>query len=284
MRPLRPLLLAAGLAAGRGLEDASALVQRGLRPVDPHTDLLGTLFSAGRGKFNCTRWPQMCQEPFNCHKYNAFKSVTWYSRGVAVDGHSNPQVLCTQPWSSDYYTKCLVEKDPVGAAHLYYNRTVAGQYGHKEHKLELDASICFLEGYCAEDRVQSNTTMEEAEAVCDSRYGRERWMVTDSVKADKKDRFSSSIGSLTEFENSMTGLHSRTQSTPLAMAACAKGYFHCEVVYCKETFCKDVYYQERYGRFLQKYKEQALELARQEQQTTTQGVHVPDAIDALFDA
>lgn len=274
------LLVATAIAGGRCLEDATAFVQH-MGWNDPHAEIIGTLFRNFRGKFNCTKWPLMCQDPINCHQYNAFKSAQWYADGVANSGHSNPQALCMNPWSADYYTKCLVEKDPVGAAHLEYEETKTGKHGHIEHKLEVDASICFLEGLCTEDRINASSSMLDAEAVCDERYDRERWAVADTLKAEKKDRTMTNLGTLTEFENSVEGLRNRAQSTPFSLTSCSKGIFHCDVVYCKETYCKMSYYQEKYGSGLQKYQVDAEKRAQARLAKVKASTPMPNA--ALID-
>mmetsp|Transcript_45781 Transcript_45781/g.132543 ORF Transcript_45781/g.132543 Transcript_45781/m.132543 type:complete len:271 (-) Transcript_45781:101-913(-) len=249
------LLPGLAVAAGGGVEDSVAFVQRDWQQrSDPHVEIFRNLFSLGRGKFNCTHWPSYCQEPFNCQQVTAMKALRWQKHGYALDGHSNPQALCGDPWSSNYYAKCLSERDPVGAAHIYYKETLAGKYGRREHKLEVDGSMCFLEGLCVEDRIHSNSSMEDAEAVCDTRYGRERWNVVNSMEATKDDHVFANLGTLQEFENNVDGLRNRLQSTPIALSACAKGHFHCDVVYCKEHYCNDMYYKEKFGRFLLKYK------------------------------
>mmetsp|Transcript_47243 Transcript_47243/g.119014 ORF Transcript_47243/g.119014 Transcript_47243/m.119014 type:complete len:127 (-) Transcript_47243:36-416(-) len=110
---------------------------------------------------------------------------------------------------------------------------------------QLDGSYCFIEGHCTNMNVTYDTTVEEAEAACDAKYGHENWtsVTFTSILSDP-----TGLGAAV-----ISGFRTREQSKPFGMLACAMGNFHCDVMYCRDTFCKKREYVEKYGHFLKEY-------------------------------
>jgi len=192
------------------------------------------------GHFNCEAYPGMCKAPFNCHKYSVLKLFRHLRSGVGYTGHADPSGLCHMPDFEPFFSTCLVEKDIVKAAKLHYEQITSGHFGQGRDLVDTDASFCFLEGYCKDQDVTSTTTSEEAERLCDRKYGHDEWsrfMSFKSLVAEKRE------GAPHPGE----GFSSRNQSRPLAMQACALGHYHCSVMYCKETLCKDDNLIRKYG-------------------------------------
>merc|ERR1719220_2184129 len=123
-----------------------------------------------RVEFDCSVHPKLCQAPFNCGTFNLVEATPWSLWGIAALGHSNPRTWCTAPLHDNYISTCLAEKDSVKAAHIQY------EWSRERAPLdELDASYCFLEGICQDTFVNASTTIEEADKLCDRRYGHSQW-------------------------------------------------------------------------------------------------------------
>jgi len=190
--------------------------------------------------FNCTKNPLLCEAPFNCGNFNEAEYMTMQMRGFAPEGHSNLRTWCFSADYEKYMHACIVEKDLVKAAHIQY------QWSVDKHNTtgvdELDGSYCFIEGHCTNAAVTTKTTQEEADRMCDERYGREEWSqmgkLTKLLEFPKMDEKS---GSKT------TGFHDPKVTEVFLKLACAMGNYHCDVMYCKETYCKNPYYVRKYG-------------------------------------
>lgn len=185
--------------------------------------------------FDCTEHPQLCQAPFNCQAAEPSR-IQWGT----IDG-PNMQIWCNATAYEDYVAECLVKKEMVSAGHIQYESTVAGNHG--KFTAELDGSYCFIEGHCLNTAVTNSTTLEEANHMCDQRYGHERWTSFGSLHS--QDKLPSAMPA-----NPANGFTAQEQTTPFLLAACAMGNYHCDVVYCKETYCKNDYYVQKYGHFL----------------------------------
>lgn len=148
--------------------------------------------------FDCQEYPALCEAPFDCGRSTETASSLM---SMATQGHADLHLWCVAPEYGTFIETCLVDKDLVKAAWVLYNDTKAGKYGDGE--TDNDAKYCFLEGHCTNTAVTTSTTLEEAERMCDYRYGDNGW----------------------------------TMSPDQAKSACAMGNFHCDVMYCKETYC-----------------------------------------------
>jgi len=197
--------------------------------------------------FDCRTYPTFCQAPFNCDQLSTDVAVqimkskaNRIEEGIAVNG-PNFAAWCTNPAYESYVGECVVNKDLIKAAHRLYSMTALGDLG--EASLEKDASMCFVEGYCADTRVTANTTIEEASQICDDRYGHDRW--TNYGAESSNDRPGYEKGPV---------FAKRSETMPYAISTCAQGSYHCNVMYCKETHCKSVPMVAKYGHYLKNFQ------------------------------
>mmetsp|Transcript_108293 Transcript_108293/g.263218 ORF Transcript_108293/g.263218 Transcript_108293/m.263218 type:complete len:307 (+) Transcript_108293:1-921(+) len=190
--------------------------------------------------FDCERHPTFCKEPFNCNTLVTREAMRWLEEGIGSNGPS-PSAMCNYPAHELYIEECLVNRNLLKAAHVQY--FMVRQELKEEGDYESDASLCFLEGLCAEDSITENSTMEDSVAVCDRRYGRREWASFGSKNAGGTYSLGAVAGEVAYSE----GLSSRWQSIPFALSSCATGTFHCDVMLCKETYCKDPHAISRYA-------------------------------------
>merc|ERR1719210_1247931 len=179
------LLVATGIRASAALhvEDASAMVQEGLRAhqhassnaslglLQARARLLSGQAQAPSGSFPCQQYPQMCKPPFNCQTFNFFELANGLLQGLAASGQPMLRAWCAAPQYAPYVDMCLAQKDLVKAGHIQYQWSL----DQKANVDELDGSYCFLEGHCTNEAVTNETTLEEANAMCDARYGHDGW-------------------------------------------------------------------------------------------------------------
>ena len=129
--------------------------------------------------FGCDAYPKLCEAPFNCQDLIPARAATSFAlfgvgNGVAAPGHgNNPKVWCMSPQYANYAHACMSEKDLVKAAHIQYNETKSNKFGPTT--LDADGSYCFLDGHCTNSEVTTDTTLAEAEQMCDARFGHEAW-------------------------------------------------------------------------------------------------------------
>mmetsp|Transcript_78184 Transcript_78184/g.181425 ORF Transcript_78184/g.181425 Transcript_78184/m.181425 type:complete len:235 (-) Transcript_78184:63-767(-) len=226
------LLLLGLVGAALGLEDATSLVQAGLQ----------SRRKGGVG-FNCTTFPELCQEPFNCQSFSLASAISWGFTGV---GRTQVQTWCGAPHYHRYAGRCLgQDRDLVAAGKMQAEMTEAGHFG--PNTMELDGSYCFVEGLCVDKEMTPDSTLADAEAACDRKYGAKRWRSYGSLGFSGKDRID---GSQTP---SSGGFTHPSQTTPYLIAACAMGNYHCDIVMCKETYCKKRHYVEKYGHLLKDF-------------------------------
>eukprot|EP00416_Gambierdiscus_australes_P015127 CAMPEP_0171058920 /NCGR_PEP_ID=MMETSP0766_2-20121228/2837_1 /TAXON_ID=439317 /ORGANISM="Gambierdiscus australes, Strain CAWD 149" /LENGTH=255 /DNA_ID=CAMNT_0011514279 /DNA_START=35 /DNA_END=802 /DNA_ORIENTATION=- len=194
--------------------------------------------------FNCSRWPTLCQAPFDCQTWTPEEKTQYSIRGLASEGHSNPRSWCMSPQYHEYAVECLVKKDLVKAAHLQYKWSIDSHDGIEE----LDGSYCFIEGHCSNLAVTNATTLEEADAMCDERYNHDDW--TKMLSISKMHLMPNLVDA--QGASKTTGFHNPKLTQFYLMMACAMGNYHCDVMYCKETYCKMPYYVQKYGHLLPK--------------------------------
>lgn len=203
--------------------------------------------------FNCSRFPLLCEEPFDCTGVTTFDMIKWWTQGFGVDGHSNPKAYCMQwPELEPYVGRCLALKDPVGAGFVYYGMVdVGGARG--EHFDGYDASACFINGMC-DMPVTNDTTLEESDKMCDAMFGHETWTSFPSPAAGwrwDEPPFTEERYGMDDLldPKKFTGMAKATLRLDL-IGSCAMGSMHCDAIMCKETACKDVKAIAEYGHYL----------------------------------
>mmetsp|Transcript_69924 Transcript_69924/g.198177 ORF Transcript_69924/g.198177 Transcript_69924/m.198177 type:complete len:376 (-) Transcript_69924:78-1205(-) len=234
---LRPRLPEAAIALrasgkrGKAQESVRQKVQAGLSRG------IAKALKAGE-EFNCTAYPHMCSQPFNCEHFRPGEAVEWYYRGMAkVD--SNLRHWCNYPKEASGLATCIYENDPVGGAKIRLKALERSE--HPKGIQAREASRCFVEGFCMDTEVRRETTKLEASKLCDNRFGREAWskfglyneLASDSMQ---NARYPGSAG----FTN-------RNETRPWTIMSCATGRYHCDVMTCKQTFCVDEYFVKRFG-------------------------------------
>eukprot|EP00413_Alexandrium_margalefii_P011417 CAMPEP_0204546616 /NCGR_PEP_ID=MMETSP0661-20131031/22160_1 /ASSEMBLY_ACC=CAM_ASM_000606 /TAXON_ID=109239 /ORGANISM="Alexandrium margalefi, Strain AMGDE01CS-322" /LENGTH=271 /DNA_ID=CAMNT_0051553451 /DNA_START=62 /DNA_END=877 /DNA_ORIENTATION=+ len=209
--------------------------------------------TTGFQAFNCTAHPKLCQPPFDCQTFTEAEYNTILVRGMAPEGRANLRTWCFSPDYEDYIGACVQEKDLVKAAKIQFRWSVDR---HSTTGVdELDGSYCFIEGHCSNEAVTNETTMEEAEQMCDERYGREAWSKIGSIwKVPELPNFGNPKAA-----DKTTGFHDPKITAFFLKMACAMGNYHCDVVYCKETYCKDPYFVRKYGHLLPRVPGQLLQ-------------------------
>eukprot|EP00429_Kryptoperidinium_foliaceum_P097611 CAMPEP_0176236188 /NCGR_PEP_ID=MMETSP0121_2-20121125/27217_1 /TAXON_ID=160619 /ORGANISM="Kryptoperidinium foliaceum, Strain CCMP 1326" /LENGTH=187 /DNA_ID=CAMNT_0017575617 /DNA_START=42 /DNA_END=605 /DNA_ORIENTATION=- len=182
----------------------------------------------------------MCGEPFNCWSdpVSEAQSAYWETEHIATDdGHANIKTWCLDPSYEDSLAKyCFVEPDLKLNAQLTYKHMAERGY------LENEASYCFMQGHCVNPDVNFNTTLAEAEAICDKQYGHEKW--TTFAFGQRPPEVAAQTA---------TGFSDPASAEYWALVGCAMGNWHCDVMYCKETYCKMPEWTEKYGHYLKDY-------------------------------
>jgi len=204
-----------------------------------------------RDRFDCEKYPHMCQEPFNCHVVDPLPAFAGaVIQGVAHNG-ANLRFWCLAPGYQDFVHQCLVEKDLVKAGHTQFEQTKSGKFG--EHVYEVDGSYCFIEGHCLNTAVTENTTSAEASKMCDARFGHERWTSFGSLGSKDTLEFVKQKSDFFSKGNQSNGMPGNELTTGFLLAACAMGNYHCDVMYCRETYCKQKDLREKFSHFLHDY-------------------------------
>jgi len=163
--------------------------------------------------------------------------------GLATeDGHANVRSWCMpglEHYADTLLKECITGRDPkTSAAALLSSSTTEGLQ-------ELDASFCFSEGHCSNAQVSDESTVEQAEKICDEMFGRAAW--TSEFMQSVSKAFASRNSKKPALMKLKNGFTSKAMTKALSLAACAQGTFHCEVQYCKHTHCKDSSQVSKYG-------------------------------------
>lgn len=196
----------------------------------------------------CDEHPHMCKAPFNCHTAKWSDTIP-----LAKNGHANVQSWCA-PKSARFaptlVKHCLVEHDlPKSALAVFNQQLITGAN-------ELDGSYCFMEGHCTNTEVTDNTTLEEAEKMCDRRYGHAGWtgnyFAIDTIPMEVKAMLDMMAFPHIPGMDKSTGFHEQKITKMFLKLACSMGNYHCDVQYCKHTFCKISHYRKRYQHLLPK--------------------------------
>ena len=232
--------------AGGGAEDAVRAARRsrlGSERAEVAKAVLTFGFGSSHagGTFDCGAHPRLCTEPFNCNGTGAEDWARALAEGATGDG-PNFQTWCAGPQYEEYVSQCIIDRDLVGAGRTYHDQAEEGLHGPDTY--ELDASYCFLEGFCLNTAVTNDTTVEEATHMCNQRYG-DRWRTAENP---------TQTPAITEFaaayDPASPGFPSRDLTTPFVLLACMMGNYHCDVMMCKATHCQDQGMVARYGHFL----------------------------------
>mmetsp|Transcript_22472 Transcript_22472/g.52482 ORF Transcript_22472/g.52482 Transcript_22472/m.52482 type:complete len:242 (+) Transcript_22472:58-783(+) len=230
-----PLLAIIGSALG---EDVTSLLQHSLRTRSSR----GLDTSKDSNQFDCVAHPSLCEAPFNCQDLTIEEQNSWSVQGLAANG-TNFRSWCALPQYEDYSSRCA-RGDIDGAARAQFLATTSGKFG--PFTMEMDGSYCFIDGHCANTAVTNETTIKEAEALCDKRFGRAAWATFS---------FSSMGGRQLRLvpRDLSKGFQNPSQTRPFVLAACAMGNFHCDVRMCQVGYCREEYYVKKYGHFLKEY-------------------------------
>jgi hypothetical protein len=154
---------ASGPAAnGSTLDDATFDDADSARPAEGLPTLAGAP--------NCKEYPVLCSEKLRCDKDTPKEDIT--PRIATVDGHANPRAWCYK-WTwhhlNSMVEECLSHRDITASAQdLFQKHKRIGQ-------AELMGSYCFYEKHCSNSKVTIDTTVEQAEKMCDARYGHSKW-------------------------------------------------------------------------------------------------------------
>uniref|UniRef100_A0A7S4QRW5 Uncharacterized protein n=1 Tax=Alexandrium monilatum TaxID=311494 RepID=A0A7S4QRW5_9DINO len=244
MAQLANILCLAGLVtSSAALDDPSGLLQSTVHQSVHVSQAPSAKGPESRPVFDCQKHPGLCKEPFNCQDYTGDEWHAWKATGVE---RVQLKTWCAAAQYETFITTCLAKKDPVSAAKLQFELTAGGAFGNDV--AEYDGSYCFLEGHCVNSEVNENTTMEDAEAMCDRKLGQSwRRYASDNLPAEDR------IGGVPLPPDGRNGFTNRGQVRPFVIMACAMGNLHCDINYCKETYCQMPYYKDKYGHLLKEH-------------------------------
>eukprot|EP00930_Biecheleria_cincta_P046124 TRINITY_DN31812_c0_g1_i1.p1 TRINITY_DN31812_c0_g1~~TRINITY_DN31812_c0_g1_i1.p1 ORF type:complete len:325 (+),score=30.69 TRINITY_DN31812_c0_g1_i1:144-1118(+) len=205
------------------------------------------------GPVNCSAYPMFCNSKVDCatNPLTPEERKTYDKQLATASGKANLRTWClAYPMYSTSVQKCIVEGDSQGYARATFETQ------KKLKLLDADAIYCFVAGHCNNTEVTDSTTVEQAEAICDRRYGRERW-----ASIGFKD-FMDVLGRALKLGNThqvpkewhVTGFGSpvklaRHETDIMAMTACAMGNYRCDVAYCQTNYCNEPSYRARFGNF-----------------------------------
>lgn len=174
--------------------------------------------------------PTLVQEPFRCDEPLDMAALA--SRVATPDGHANVRSWCMSAEFENSIAKyCIQHPDLKKNAQLVFEQQKVAGVDH------FDASYCFIEGHCDNQVVTENTTLSEAEDICDQHYGgRQSWTSVGLM--------SMPFGGMPTKQNFFS---ERSVPDWFGKLACAMGNFHCDVIYCRETYCKMEEYVTKYS-------------------------------------
>jgi hypothetical protein len=226
-------------------------LQRGLHVDVAKTKTQLQLQDAGhveiKGGFTCSSYPALCAAPFDCQTYDGPEGLTM-DAAIAKDGSPNLHSWCRMPQYHEFLSQCVVEKDLVKAGHTQYENTKAGKHG--PDTFQLDGSYCFIEGHCLNQAVHQDTSLDEAAAQCDGRFGHAEWTTFGDPHSHESKSFVYMSQKMFRL-NQSNGFPSQEYTRGYLLLACAMGNYHCDVMMCKETYCKDPEMIKKHGHFLE---------------------------------
>lgn len=178
----------------------------------------------------CEARPWSCEAPYNCQDYTEETQIQLaYNKMGSEDNRSNPQSWCSNADSPTHefidmvhecYAGNMVKSALIG--HEVQGRDGLKNAGDISYIWNIDAADCFANGGCTNTEITENTTLEEADAMCDRRYGREAWT---SFKGN----------TLSVVGPPDNGEH----EDEWRLLACAMGNYHCDIFYCRVNYCND---------------------------------------------
>lgn len=199
---------------------------------------------------NCVKEPQYCGSPLFCEQGlpQASDVVQWFYQ-LAHNGQANVKTWCmTRAFSDSIVKECLWKRD------LLTNGRRSLEEQAANHIDEIDASYCFIAGYCKKDDqgqwavpVANNATLQDGVELCDAKFGRARWTDEFGIKD-----VIWSLWLATVFHGGIDktcGFLDRDTPMMFAKLGCAMGNFHCDMVYCRTSYCENNYYLSRYGSY-----------------------------------
>jgi len=179
---------------------------------------------------------QLCASPFDCQQghYDTEKKL------ATADGHANWRTWCgvELPFRyEDGAIACAAGKlEGYGRAILKSMKLrKPGHYEGAGMFKSIFAHHCFSQGFCDDTVVNVNTTVEESEALCDKRYGRENWASLTGLRfrelahMDSQDVIVDDVGA--RFSPEADNL--------FGMVGCAQAVHHCDVHFCRTYFCPE---------------------------------------------
>jgi len=192
----------------------------------------GSAAEAARAAIDCNAHPLACREPLNCHLPMKEKAP---GKPLATrDGHADFSTWCDNANYIDGATACY-----YGKLNMYGTLMYQAQLRQSKTILGIDAHYCFAYGHCDNEAITPNTTLKEAEAMCDDVFG-DTWKKTDGQ------------GLVTPFDVRLSkkGVFlSKGAEKRFATMACAMGNYHCDAIYCKQEYCGKEEWRARYDQF-----------------------------------
>lgn len=210
--------------------DAVALIQQ--NAFLGTGDARSAEIEVGTREVDCEKYPMFCHPSLDCGTFDP-QTENFGERVATVDHRSNLRSWCSgYPMYANLVQECLINGD----LHSSIQSTFEEQ---KERGAdEADGSYCFLAGHCQNTKVTANTTAEQAEALCDEEYGRERWASLGENEV---------LLSWSQHLDLKRGFQERDSAVLGAILACAMGSYHCDVAYCQQAYCNTPHYRERYA-------------------------------------
>ncbi|CAL1130074.1 unnamed protein product [Cladocopium goreaui] len=200
------LMLQRSLNVSQNVSQASGLLDRILFLTEPWDEA------------QCARAPWMCAAPFDClNTTGQVETLQELKQHLAKPSGVNLQSWChanpTQ-WQPGF--ECIIKQDLQGYAALMRQSSI-------EYHYEIyDASYCFMSGHCENDQVTLNTTVQEAEQLCDERFPEPQgWR---------------SVG--LQFPMPSPPFWTMADVKQIELLACATASYHCDVIYCRQTYCQ----------------------------------------------
>lgn len=191
--------------------------------------------------FPCNVYPNLCEPPFNCHQANLLEEIPF-----VLNGHANLKAWCMLPsYASQVIAGCYNKHDILGTSMTLFDIAISS------HVDELEGSNCFLEGHCTNEEVTDDTTPEEAEKMCDNRFGPLGWR--GNFMPDLMVAQIATVGLSMRLEPAfdlLNGFHEQKLTKLLTKMSCAMGSYHCDIQHCKHTFCRNRYYINKYAHLL----------------------------------
>eukprot|EP00930_Biecheleria_cincta_P079121 TRINITY_DN6683_c0_g1_i2.p1 TRINITY_DN6683_c0_g1~~TRINITY_DN6683_c0_g1_i2.p1 ORF type:complete len:213 (+),score=25.50 TRINITY_DN6683_c0_g1_i2:166-804(+) len=169
---------------------------------------------------------RFCAEPFNCQTYDGPQGVIICAT-IMKDGRPNLHSWCALPQYEEYVSQCVVKKDLMKAARTMYENTKAGKHG--KDTFQMDGSLCFIEGHCLNQEVHEDSTLDEAAAQCDGRFGRAEWTSLGYPQSQASTAFINYASKISKL-NQSNGFPSQEYARGYTLLACAMGTYHCDIM------------------------------------------------------